>query len=83
MKQSEPKFETLSIETKYLFEQLCTEKKLLEGWREVRRNRGTSGIDGKTIESFELSLDKEVKQLQEGTADMAIQTTTSQTRRDT
>src|SRR6185437_4708309 len=56
---------TLSIDSKYLFEQLCTEKKLLEGWREVKRNRGTSGSDGQTIEDFETKLHEEIKQLRQ------------------
>ena len=57
--------DTLSIDSKYLFEQLCTEKKLLEGWREVRGNRGTSGSDGQTIEAFEAQLHEEIKRLRE------------------
>lgn len=63
--QSEMNLDTLSIDSKYLFEQLCTEKKLLEGWREVRRNRGTSGSDGQTIEEFETRLHEEIKQLRQ------------------
>jgi group II intron reverse transcriptase/maturase len=57
--------DTLSIDSKYLFEQLCTEKKLLEGWREVKRNRGTSGSDGQTIETFETQLHEEIKRLRQ------------------
>jgi group II intron reverse transcriptase/maturase len=56
---------TLSVDSKYLFEQLCTEKKLLEGWREVKRNRGTSGSDGQTIETFEAQLHEEIKRLRQ------------------
>lgn len=63
--QSEMDRNTLSIDNKHLFEQLCTEKKLLEGWREVRRNRGTSGSDGQTIEDFEAQLHEEIKQLRQ------------------
>ena len=63
--QSEMNLDTLSIDSKYLFEQLCTEKKLLEGWREVKRNRGTSGSDGQTIEDFETRLHEEIKQLRQ------------------
>ena len=61
--QSEMNINALSIESKHLFEQLCTEKKLLEGWREVKRNRGTSGSDGQTIDDFETRLHEEIKQL--------------------
>lgn len=63
--QSEMNLNTLSIDSKYLFEQLCTEKKLLEGWREVKRNRGTSGSDGQTIDDFETRLHQEIKQLRQ------------------
>ena len=62
--QSEMTFDLLSIDSKHLFEELCTERKLLQGWREVRKNRGTSGSDGQTIEAFELRLSEEIKQLQ-------------------
>src|SRR5690606_2191504 len=55
----------LSIDSKHLFEQLCTEKNLLEGWREVKRNRGTSGRDGQTIEDFEAQVHEEIKQLRQ------------------
>ena len=54
----------LSIDSKHLFEELCSSRRLRQGWREVRRNRGASGIDGKTIESFELQAQEEIKQLQ-------------------
>ena len=63
--QSELNFKTLSTEDKPLFEQLCMEKTLLEGWSEVRRNRGASGIDGQTIASFETRLPEEISRLKE------------------
>lgn len=63
--QSEMSIDTLSADSKHLFEQLCTDKKLLEGWREVKRNRGTSGSDGQTIESFEARLHEEIKRLRQ------------------
>ena len=62
--QSKMTFDLLSIDSKHLFEELCTERKLVQGWREVRKNRGTSGSDGQTIEAFELRLSEEIKQLQ-------------------
>jgi RNA-directed DNA polymerase len=61
--QSKMNLDLLPIDSKHLFEQLCTERRLLEGWREVRRNRGTSGSDGQTIETFEAKLREEIKQL--------------------
>lgn len=63
--QNEVNNETLPMSSKYLFEQLCTEKKLLEGWKDVRRNRGASGIDGKTVEIFEVKLHEEIVLLKE------------------
>ena len=58
-------FDLLSIDSKRLFEELCTDWRLMQGWREVRGNRGASGIDGQTIDSFELRASEEIKQLQE------------------
>jgi group II intron reverse transcriptase/maturase len=55
--------ESLPLSSKYLFEQLCTEAKLLEGWIAVKRNRGTSGIDGQTTEDFNNKLHEEISQL--------------------
>jgi group II intron reverse transcriptase/maturase len=63
--QSQMTFDLLSIDSKLLFEELCSERRLLQGWKEVKRNRGTSGIDGQTIDTFGLYLSKEIKQLQE------------------
>lgn len=71
--QSEMNLNTLPIDSKCLFEQLCTEKKLLEGWREVKRNRGTSGSDGQTIEYFEAQLHKEINQLRQELIDWEYQ----------
>jgi RNA-directed DNA polymerase len=61
--QSELDVDALSTGTKRLFEQLCTERRLLEGWLEVKKNRGTSGSDGQTIESFGNRLHEEIRQL--------------------
>ena len=55
----------LPIDKEHLFEELCTDWKLLQGWNEVRKNRGTSGTDGQTIEAFESGLSEEIKQLKE------------------
>lgn len=54
---------SLPLSSKYLFEQLCTETKLLEGWIAVKRNRGTSGIDGQTTDDFDSKLHEEILQL--------------------
>lgn len=58
-------FETLPIDSKHLFEQLCQERNLMKGWREVKKNRGSSGSDGQTTETFDKSLLKEITQLKE------------------
>jgi RNA-directed DNA polymerase len=63
--QSKLNFEALPQNSKHLFEQLCTERTLLEGWREVKRNRGTSGSDGQTIDTFNKTLHEEIKRLKE------------------
>ena len=63
MKQMNPG--TLSTDSKHLFDYLCTETMLLRGWREVKRNRGSSGIDGVTIEKFATTLQEEIKQLRQ------------------
>jgi RNA-directed DNA polymerase len=61
--QSKLNIGELSIDSGHLFEQLCTERQLLEGWYEVKKNRGSSGSDGQTIEGFETRLQEEIKQL--------------------
>ncbi len=63
--QSNMNLSLLSIDSKHLFEELCTEWKLMQGWREVKRNRGSSGVDGQTTDTFELRLSEEIKQLKE------------------
>ena len=63
--QSKLNIEELPIDSEHLFEQLCTERRLLEGWREVKKNRGSSGSDGQTIGGFEARLHEEIKELKE------------------
>lgn len=48
---------------KDLFEIICLESTLLEGFIAVKRNKGAPGIDGVTIEEFETNLHKELAQL--------------------
>lgn len=50
-------------ETENLFEQLITDAMLEAGFKAVKRNRGSAGIDGVTIEDFEERLDEELTQL--------------------
>lgn len=61
--QSKMDMNLLSPDSKHLFEELCSERRLLQGWREVKRNRGTSGIDRQTIATFGSELSEEIKQL--------------------
>jgi len=53
----------LSIEERNLFEKLCSLEYLTEGFRAVKQNHGSPGIDGVTIEEFEDCLDQELMQL--------------------
>lgn len=50
-------------DNKSLFDRLCTEEMLLRGWRDVKKNRGSSGIDGVTVEDFAAKLQEEIKKL--------------------
>ncbi len=47
-----------------LFEKLCDPVKLRAGFKAVKKNGGSSGIDGVTIEEFDNRLDEELAQLQ-------------------
>jgi group II intron reverse transcriptase/maturase len=67
--QEEISRDILSINGEYLFERLCTEKKLLEGWAEVRRNQGAPGIDGVSVGTFETNLLEEVIRLRQELVD--------------
>lgn len=53
----------LFTDTQYLFEQLCNPKMLLQGFKAVKTNKGSAGIDGITIEDYEASLEEELVQL--------------------
>jgi len=46
-----------------LFETLCDLDALRGAFREVKRNKGAHGVDGKTIKDFEANLDEELAQL--------------------
>jgi RNA-directed DNA polymerase len=50
-------------ERSYLFEWLCTKEYLKEGFKAVKKNDGSPGIDGITIEEFESRLDEELERL--------------------
>lgn len=49
--------------TENLFPQLCELDALRKGFKAVKKNRGSPGVDGVTIEEFESRLDEELNQL--------------------
>ena len=55
----------LLIDELRLFEELCRIEGLRAGFRRVRKNKGSPGIDGVTIVEFESRLDEELSQLQQ------------------
>ena len=55
----------LFIEGLRLFEELCTIERLEAGFRRVKKNKGSPGVDGVTIAEFESSLIEELSQLKE------------------
>ncbi|MCP3870919.1 MAG: group II intron reverse transcriptase/maturase, partial [Gammaproteobacteria bacterium] len=48
-----------------LFEELCTIERLRAGFRRVKKNKGSPGVDGVTIEDFGSRLSEELSQLKE------------------
>ena len=48
-----------------LFERLCNMEYLEEGFKAVKRNRGAPGIDGVSIEDFNIRLDEKLTKLKE------------------
>lgn len=53
----------LFLDPTRLFERLITENHLCESFKAVKKNKGSAGIDGVSIASFETNLDKELGQL--------------------
>jgi group II intron reverse transcriptase/maturase len=47
-----------------LFKRICTLETLQEAFKTVKRNKGAPGVDGITIEKYEETLEKNLKQLQ-------------------
>ena len=50
---------------KTLFEEICSQEKLLEAFREVKRNKGAPGVDDIKISDFARDIDKELAQLKQ------------------
>lgn len=57
--------ENLNPPNANLFERLCDTNILYQGFVAVKRNKGSHGIDGVSIEKFSQQLDKELAQLSE------------------
>jgi group II intron reverse transcriptase/maturase len=55
----------LFIEERRLFEALCTVERLEAGFRRVKKNKGSPGVDGVTITEFESRLSEELVRLKE------------------
>lgn len=55
----------LFTDERSLFEKLCDQRNLRLGFKAVKKNGGSSGVDDVSIEEFESSLEEELVQLQE------------------
>lgn len=56
--------ETLFDRDRNLFERIVAPENLLEAFKAVKRNKGSHGVDGVSIEQFEANLPKELAQLE-------------------
>lgn len=61
----------LFFDPERLFEELCTIEQLRAGFKAVRRNKGSAGIDGVSIEDFDANLEEELGRLQQELASWA------------
>jgi len=55
--------ELFSVKSERLFERLCELDHLEEAFKRVKKNKGSEGIDGISINSFEESLGEQLAQL--------------------
>jgi RNA-directed DNA polymerase len=62
-KESEMEQMKLSIDNRSLFEKLCSMEFLHEGFRAVKKNKGSPGVDGVTIKDFERKLEENLRML--------------------
>ena len=76
MMRAESKAEQMSLFTddRSLFEKLCSLEYLREGFKAVKKNGGSPGIDGVTIEEFKACLDEELEQIKEGLESWVVHT---------
>jgi RNA-directed DNA polymerase len=63
--ESEVSGRDLLTDERRLFEALCTKHWLAAGFRRVKQNKGSPGVDGVTIQEFERRLDGELSRLKE------------------
>jgi len=61
--KSKMRQQSLFVDKRSLFEKLCDQANLATGFEQVRKNGGSPGIDGVTIQEFSACLDKELAQL--------------------
>ena len=62
-KRSEVMETDLFPDERSLFEKLCDQAYLNEGFKQVKRNRGAAGVDGMTVMEFAKNLKEELSQL--------------------
>jgi len=65
MKDAEMRQQNLFYDEDDIFGRLCSLKALSEGFKAVKKNHGSPGIDGITIEEFESRLEQELNSLKE------------------
>ena len=63
--KSEMRQRELFLDETRLFEALCSVERLESGFRRVKKNKGSPGVDGITIAEFESRLTKELSRLKE------------------
>ncbi|QTA79365.1 Group II intron-encoded protein [Desulfonema limicola] len=62
-KESEMEQQELFVDKRSLFEKLCSIELLNKGFKAVKKNKGTPGIDGVTVEEFGKDIDENLRQL--------------------
>jgi RNA-directed DNA polymerase len=50
---------------KSLFDRICDENSLRQAFRDVKRNKGASGVDNVSVEEFECNLEEELSRLRQ------------------
>lgn len=55
----------LFIDTRSLFEKLCSMEYLEKGFKAVKKNRGAPGVDGETVDDYESRLEQELSKLKQ------------------